>query len=94
MNKKFWDGLPADLKPQVEKAMADATTYANGLSQQENDDAIVAMKKAGTSTFHEQTPDEKAEWIKALEPVTADMSSRVGKDLIAAFQKEAGAKTN
>ena len=94
VNKKFWDGLPADLKPQVEKAMADATTYANGLSQQENDEAIVAMKKAGTSTFHEQTPDEKAEWIKALEPVTADMSSRVGKDLIAAFQKEAGAKTN
>ncbi|MDB5631049.1 MAG: dctP [Tardiphaga sp.] len=94
VNKKFWDGLPADLKPQVEKAMADATTYANGLSQQENDEAMAAMKKAGTTTFHDQTPEEKAEWMKALEPVTADMSSRVGKDLIAAFQKEAGAKTN
>ena len=94
VNKKFWDGLPADVKPQVEKAMADATTYANGLSQQENDDAIAAMKKAGTSTFYELTPDERAEWVKALEPVTADMSSRVGKDLISGFQKEAGAKTN
>ncbi len=94
VNKKFWDGLPADVKPQVEKAMADATTYANGLSQQENDDAMAAMKKAGTTTFHEQTPEERAEWMKALEPVTADMASRVGKDLIAAFQKEAGAKTN
>lgn len=94
VNKKFWDGLPADVKPQVEKAMADATTYANGLSQQENDDAMEAMKKAGTSTFYELTPDERAEWMKALEPVTADMGSRVGKELIAAFQKEAGAKTN
>ena len=94
VNKKFWDGLPADVKPQVEKAMADATTYANSLSQQENDDAMAAMKKAGTTTFHEQTPEEKAEWMKAMEPVTADMTSRVGKDLIAAFQKEAGAKTN
>ena len=52
------------------------------------------MKKAGTTTFYELTPAERAEWMKALEPVTQDMASRVGKDLIAAFQKEANAKTN
>ena len=94
VNKKFWDGLPADVRPQVEKAMAEATEFANSISQKENDDAIVAMKKAGTTTFYELTPAEKTEWVKALEPVTQDMASRVGKDLIAAFQKEANAKTN
>ncbi len=94
VNKKFWDGLPADVKPQVEKAMAEATTFANEISQKENDDAIVAMKKAGTTTFYELTPAERDEWMKALEPVTQDMASRVGKDLIDAFKKEANAKTN
>lgn len=94
VNKKFWDGLPTDVRGQLDKAMAEATDYANGISQKENDDAIAAMKKAGTTTFHEQTAAEKAEWMKALQPVTDDMSSRVGKDLIAAFQKEANAKTN
>jgi C4-dicarboxylate-binding protein DctP len=94
VNKKFWDGLPADVRTQLDKAMAEATDYANSISQKENDEAIAAMKKAGTTTFHEQTAAEKAEWIKALQPVTDDMSSRVGKDLIAAFQKEANAKTN
>jgi len=94
VNKKFWDGLPADVRGQLDKAMAEATDYANSISQKENDDAIAAMKKAGTTTFHEQTAAEKAEWIKALQPVTDDMASRVGKDLIAAFQKEANAKTN
>jgi C4-dicarboxylate-binding protein DctP len=94
VNKKFWDGLPADVRDQLDKAMAEATDYANSISQKENDDAIAAMKKAGTTTFHEQTAAEKAEWIKALQPVTDDMASRVGKDLIAAFQKEANAKTN
>ncbi|TKT72262.1 DctP family TRAP transporter solute-binding subunit [Afipia massiliensis] len=94
VNKKFWDGLPADVKPQVEKAMAEATEFSNAIAQQENDDAIVAMKKAGTTTFHEPTPAERAEWMKTLEPVTTDMASRVGKDLIEAFQKEANAKTN
>ncbi|MDO8978022.1 MAG: TRAP transporter substrate-binding protein [Afipia sp.] len=94
VNKKFWDGLPADVKPQVEKAMAEATEFSNDISQKENDDALVAMKKAGTTTFYELTPAERAEWMKALEPVTQDMASRVGKDLIAAFKKEANAKTN
>ena len=94
VNKKFWDGLPADVKPQVEKAMAEATEFSNDISQKENDDALAAMKKAGTTTFYELTPAERAEWMKALEPVTQDMASRVGKDLIAAFKKEANAKTN
>ncbi|MES2749979.1 MAG: TRAP transporter substrate-binding protein [Pseudomonadota bacterium] len=94
VNKKFWDALPADVKPQVEKAMAEATVFANDISQKENDDALAAMKKAGTTTFYELTPAERAEWMKALDPVTQDMATRVGKDLIAAFQKEANAKTN
>src|SRR6187200_1822993 len=29
-NKKFWDGLPADIKPQLDKAMKEATAYGNG----------------------------------------------------------------
>jgi len=94
VNKKFWDGLPADVKPQVEKAMAEAKTFANEISQKENDDAIAAMKKAGTTTFYQLTLAERDEWMKALEPVTQDMASRVGKDLIDAFKKEANAKTN
>lgn len=94
VNKKFWDGLPADVRPQLDKAMAEATDFANSISQKENDDAIAAMKKAGTTAFHEQTPAEKEEWKKAMQPVIDDMGSRIGKDLIVEFQKEANAKTN
>jgi C4-dicarboxylate-binding protein DctP len=94
VNKKFWDGLPADVRPQLDKAMAEATDFANSISQKENDDAIAAMKKAGTTAFHDQTPAEKEEWKKAMQPVIDDMGSRIGKDLIAEFQKEANAKTN
>ena len=28
VNKKFWDGLPADVRTQLEKAMAEATAYS------------------------------------------------------------------
>src|SRR4030081_3599789 len=39
VNKKFWDGLPADVRTELDKAMKEATAYGNGQSAQENDDA-------------------------------------------------------
>src|SRR5436305_1491599 len=40
VNKKFWDGLPADIRAQCEKAMKEATAYGNAQSQKENEDAL------------------------------------------------------
>jgi len=87
VNKKFWDGLPADIRGELDKAMAEATTYANDLSQKENDDALAAMKASGKITFVELTPEEKAAWRKALAPVADEMAGRIGKDTIDAFKK-------
>src|SRR5262249_5204355 len=80
VNKKFWDGLPADIRTQLEKAMAESTVYANSISQSENDEALDAMKKSGKTELITLTPDQKAQWRKALQPVYDDMASRVGKN--------------
>src|SRR5271166_1779005 len=60
VNKKFWDGLPADIRQGLEKAMAEATKYANDISEQENEQAIVEMKKSGKTTFYELTAQQQA----------------------------------
>ncbi|MCF4128137.1 TRAP transporter substrate-binding protein [Methylobacterium sp. SyP6R] len=88
-NKKFWDGLPSEIRTELDKAMTEATAYANQVADKDNADALDEMKKSGRTTFIELTPDEKAAWKAALEPVTADMAKRVGKDVIEEFQKEA-----
>ncbi len=94
VNKKFWDGLPADVRAALDKAMAEATAFANGVAQQDNDDALEAMRKSGKTEIVELTAEQKAAWHKALEPVYGEMESRVGKDIIAEFQKEAGGTTH
>ena len=94
VNKKFWDGLPADVRGQLEKAMKEATDYTNGIAQKENDDALEEMRKSGKTTILTLTPDEKAAWRKALLPVYDEMAPRVGKDIIAEFEKEANAGTH
>jgi hypothetical protein len=33
VNKKFWDGLPADIRKQLETAMKESTVYANQIAK-------------------------------------------------------------
>jgi C4-dicarboxylate-binding protein DctP len=88
VNKKFWDGLPADIRAALEQAMRDATTYEKAIAQRDNDLALQAIRKAGKTTIYELTPKEQAEWRKALLPVHKQMESRIGADLIKAITKE------
>ncbi len=90
VNKKFWDGLPADIRGQLEKAMAEATTYSNSISQQENDEALDAMKKSGKIEFYKPTDADLKKWRDASKPVWDEMSGRIGKDLLKKVATEAG----
>jgi len=93
-NKRFWDGLPADVRANLEKAMAEATKFSNDIAQSENDDALDAIKKSGKSQVIALTAEQKAAWRKALEPVYTEMTSRVGKDILAEFEKEVKSVTH
>jgi C4-dicarboxylate-binding protein DctP len=94
VNKRFWDGLPADVRTALEKAMAEATAYTNDIAQTENDEALAAIKASGKSEIIMLTPEQKAAWVRALEPVYADVSGRVGKEIIAEFKKEVDSATH
>jgi len=90
VNKKFWDGLPADIRTTLEGAMKDATTYANAIAATENATALDKIKASGKTTIYTLKPDEVNEWKKALMPVHKEMESRVGKATIDAVYKAAG----
>jgi C4-dicarboxylate-binding protein DctP len=89
-NQKFWDGLPADVRAGLDKAMAEATTYFNEIAKKENEDALEQIKKAGKSQVHVLTAEERREWVKTLVPVHQDVEKRVGKDTIEALYKVTG----
>ena len=93
-NKKFWDGLPADIRAQCEKAMKEATAFGNSQSQKENDDALAEIRKSGKSEIITLTPEQDAAMRKAMEPVYKDVASRVGQGLIDEFLKETRGTTN
>ena len=94
VNKKFWDGLAPDIRGDLERAMKEATVFANEAAVKDNEDALAAMKASGKIEFITLSADQKAAWRKALEPVQREMTSRVGRETIDEFVKETKSVTN
>ncbi|SDS84455.1 TRAP transporter substrate-binding protein [Bradyrhizobium canariense] len=90
VNKKFWDGLPPDIRDELSKAMKEATEYGNNQSAKENDDALELIKKSGKSEILTLTSEQDEAMRKAMMPVYKDVASRVGQPLIGEFLKETG----
>ena len=89
-NKKFWDGLPAEVRTQLDKALAESTAYANQIAKEENDKSLEAVRASGKTEIYAPTAEEKAAFKKAFMPVHKKMESRIGADLIQSIYKETG----
>jgi C4-dicarboxylate-binding protein DctP len=86
-NAKWWNGLPADIRSGLAKAMTESIAYGNKIALTEDDDyraKVIDAKKAEVITL---TKAEKAEWRKAMKPVWAKFEDEIGKDLIDAAQQ-------
>jgi C4-dicarboxylate-binding protein DctP len=88
VNRDFWNGLPADIRSGIERAVRDATPYANAEAATENELAMAAMLKTGKTVFHVPTADELTAWKAALMPARARMAKRVGADLVRRIEDE------
>jgi C4-dicarboxylate-binding protein DctP len=87
-NKKFWDGLPPELRGPLEQAMKEATDYANTIAKDENDAALESIRKSGKTQVYTPTTAERLALKKALAKVHKEMESRIGKEMIDAVYKE------
>ncbi len=87
VNKKFWDGLPADIRKSLGEAMAESTKYVWDIAKKENDDALAKIKAAKTTQVYVLPAAEKAVWRKAMLPLYQEYEGVVGKDTLQAIEK-------
>lgn len=90
VNKKFWMGLPADIRTILDGCMKDATNYANSIAKKDNDEAMAAVRKSGRSQIITLTPQERAAWKKAMDKAHRDNMSRIGAGIVKEVYKETG----
>ncbi len=94
VNSKFWKGLPADIRGQLDKAMAEATDYTNSIAQKENEDALALIKKNGKTKLHYLTDEQKKAWQTAMAPTYKWAKGRVGGEVLDLVAKELNIKMN
>jgi C4-dicarboxylate-binding protein DctP len=94
VNSKFWNGLPPDIRKELEKAMAEATDYTNSIAVKENQDALEAIKKSGKTTLHYLTDDQRKAWQTAMRPTYTWAKGRVGQEVLDLVGKELDIKMN
>ena len=94
VNRKFWEGLPADIRTALEEAMEETTKHANDIAKKENDDALERVKESGKTQIITLTPEEKAELKRVLVKVHQQAQGRIPQDLIQSIYKETDYKPN
>ncbi len=81
-NKRFWDGLPKDIRAELTQAMREATEYERDIAQKENDESLAKVKAAGTTEIYILPLKDRLLWQKVLLPVHREFEEVIGKDLI------------
>ncbi|MBF0155232.1 MAG: TRAP transporter substrate-binding protein [Magnetococcales bacterium] len=90
VNKAFWENLAPDVRVQLDRAMMEATAYANQIAKEENDKALEGVKASGRTQVVELTPEQRLAWKKAMVKVHGEMADRVGRELLESIYKETG----
>ncbi len=83
-NTKWWNGLPADVRAGLTKAMEAATKVNNEVAAKLNDEARAKIEASPNVKIHKLTAEQRAAWKKAMEPVWKQFESGIGADLLKA----------
>lgn len=90
VNRKFWEGLPRDIRLILNMAVLDATRYANEIARKENDEALSKIKGSGKTTVITLSREERELWRRAMLPAHQYFADKGGRELLEAIYKETG----
>jgi len=80
-SKEFWEGLPDDIRTELEQILAEVTAERNGLATEINMQNRQKILDAG-SEIRQLTSEQREQWRKAMLPVWNQFEGDIGKDLI------------
>lgn len=75
-NKQWWDGLPAGIRDQLEKDIAQATKWNWAQTNAANQAALKTIADAGVK-IHRLNAAELAKWVEAVKPVWKELGTDV-----------------
>jgi C4-dicarboxylate-binding protein DctP len=83
-SSKFWDGLPADIRSQLEAILAEVSTEVNRLAREKARGDRQKILESGPVDILALTDEQRAAWRKAMTPVWKEFEDEIGADTITA----------
>ncbi|MBD2836787.1 TRAP transporter substrate-binding protein [Pseudomonas sp. JM0905a] len=83
-NTRFWNGLPPDVRSELDKIVEEVTREVNTQADALNQGDKQRIIEAKTSEIIELTPEQRNEWREAMKPVWRKFEAEIGPDLIKA----------
>lgn len=77
-NQRFWQSLALVDRQLINLAMQEALTFANRIADAQNDNALEALRQAGTTRIHTLSSDQRAYLRRAVQPVQQQLANRIG----------------
>lgn len=87
-NAKFWRGLPADIRIELEKILVEVGKEVNQLAQEIGKKDRQTVIDSGRTNILQLTADELAQWRTAMQPVWKQFEDDIGKEVIEAAYNE------
>ena len=84
VNGDFWSGLPRDVRAVLEEALDETTAYVNSIAREVDENARTNVLASGHNTLVALTPEQRAEWRAAMQPVWDHFAADIGPTLLQA----------
>ncbi len=79
---EFWNGLPADIRTELKKALDEAVALGNKVAAEKSQSDKQAIIDSKRTKVIELTKEERQQWVDMMKPVWKKFEPIVGKDLL------------
>jgi len=86
-NQRFWQSLKPTDRELINQALQEALAFANQIADTQNDQALLALRHAGTTRIHTTSATQRARLRQAVQQVQQQLVARIGPSWISALQK-------
>lgn len=81
-NKEFWDGIPDDIRTELEDIIKEVTAEEVKITEELDQDAHEKLKESGQIEITDLTDDQRQSFKDALQPLYGEYAKKIGEDLV------------
>jgi len=82
VNPSFWQGLPADIRTELDAIVLEVAQWVNNRASEINQESKVKIEESGRSEVVQLTEEELTVWRNTMKPVWEKFEKEIGLGLI------------